>query len=434
MEVLECGNIQIPACFIQSISWAKRAHTIKHYGGYISSYGFETAEISVKASFDVQSCGVFGHKPDDIYQMVQSIHTDRIDIPGVFRWFGYAIYPELEFALTNINKTYISDNTSDISPVIECDMVFSGVKAVKNVNRERALNLDPVMDLPVLKLVVDEKELIIQDNLQINQFITTFDSISLEMSIGSDMDFVDRDAFLTSLIQRGMVYAQLPQGDAKYYIIDASLVDETLSIVGSVYGRKAAEHMVKTYQNTDLQEILQDICDAGDIECNVLVSGVIEYYQAFGAPLDLLKELQQSAGFLMSFRQGVLTIADIPERIYPSVEILYNGIEMDGSTEPVQGVYWYDGNSYQFAGTEGGKTKRVKSAFYSTQDYSERVLKYLQYMQNQAVLNVDLMPNIDAHAEVYFDNNGAEVQTLVEFAEFDWLNNTMRIECHSLGE
>lgn len=433
MEVLDCGNIQIPACFVQSISWAKRAHTIKHYGGYISSYGFETAEISVKASFDVQSCGVFGYKADDIYQMIQSIHTDRVDVPGVFRWFGYSIYPELEFALTNINKTYISDGTSDVSPVIECDMVFSGVKAVKNVNRERALNLEPERDLPGLKLVVDDKELVIQDNIQINTFITTFDSITLELSIGSDMDLVDRDAFLLAMIQRGIVYADLPQGQAKYYIIDASLSDEQLSIVGSVFSRKAAEFIVKTYQQTDLQEILKDICRIGEIECNVLVGGYVDYYKAFGAPLDLLRELQQSAGFLMSFRQGVLTIAGIPDRIYPNVEVLYNEIEQDSEAEPIVGVYWYDGNQYKLAGSSGGNTKRVQSAFASSQDYSDRVLKFLQYTQKQAVLSVDLMPNIDAHAEVYFNNNGSSVNCIVEFAEFDWMSNTMRIECHSLG-
>lgn len=431
MDVLSCGNITIPACFIQSISWTKRAHTIKHYGGYVSSYGFETAEISIKASFDVQSCNVFGYKPDDIYQMIQSIHTDRVDVSGVFQWFGYAIYPELEFVLTNINKTYISDNTSNVSPVIECDMVFSGVKAVKNVNRERALNLEPMRDLPVLKIEVDGKEITIQDNLQINTFITTFDSISLEISIGSDMDLVDRQAFLTTLIQKGVIHAELPQGNAKYYIIDASLVDEQLSIVGSVYSRKAAEHMVKTYQQTDLGEIIQDICKEGDIDCKVLVSGSVDYYKAFGAPLDLLKELQASAGFLMSYRQGILTIADVPKKIFPNVEILYNEIEQDGSTEPISGVYWYDGNQYKFAGTQGGNTKRLKSAFSSTQDYSQRVLKYMQYMQNQAVLSVDLMENIDAHAEVYFNSNGTNVQSLVEFAEFDWISNTMRMECHA---
>jgi hypothetical protein len=434
MESLDCGKVSIPACFIRSISWTKQAKVIKHYGGYVSSRGFEATEISVKASFDVQSCAVFGYKPDDIYQMVDAIKTDRIDEPDVFRWCGYAIYPELEFALTNINKTYISDNTSCVSPSVECDLVFSGVRAVKNVNRERALSLESIKDLPEVVLSANDKDLIVQDALQINKLITTFDSVDLDIDIGSDLDFVSRDSFLDRLISDGVVYVDLPQGKTKYYIISASLVDESLSIVGSFYNKKAAQTLIKTYQDTTIDSIIKDICDAAGIESKILITGHVDYYRAFGAPLDLLKELQQSAGFIMSVRKGVLTIADLPEKILGSTEIVYNEMQSDGATEPINGVYWYDGIHSDVYGNIDKSSKKLLSAFRSNERYASRCLRFLKYNQNSIVIDADLLESIDAHSEILINSNGSIVNALVEFAEFDWVNNTMRLECHYLGD
>lgn len=430
MELLDCGKISIPACFVRSISWTKQAKTIKHYGGYVSARGFEATEISVKVSVDVQTCSVFGYKPENIYTMIEGIKTDKIDEPGVFRWFGYAIYPELEFALTNINKTYTSDRVGGVSPSIDIDMVFSGVRAVKNVNRERALSLEPIKDLPRAVLSVDNKELEVQDSLQITKFLTTFDGLELDIDIGSDLDFVSRDAFFNDLINDGVVLVDLPQGKTKYYIISASLVDEYLSIIGSVFPKQAAQTLVKTYQNTTLKEVLKDICTQAGIECSVLVSGSVEYYLAFGAPLDLLKDLQNSAGFIMSIRQGKITFADVPDAIFGSVEIVYNDMLSDGATEPINGLYWYDGIHQDTAGIIDKTSKKVLSAFRSDAKYADECLKFAMYSQNSIVVDCDILESIDAHSEILINSNGTIVNALAEFCEFDWINNTMRMECH----
>ena len=430
MDLLDCGKISIPACFVKAISWTKQAKTIKHYGGYISSRGFESSEISVKISVDVQTCSVFGYKPEDIYAMIDGIKTDVIDEPAVFSWFGCAIYPELEFALTNINKTYISDRSSCVSPSIECDMVFSGVRAVKNVNRNRALSLESIKDLPAVTLSAKQKKLEVKDAMQISNFITTFDGVEIDLNIGSDLDFVSRDEFLTDLINDGIVYVDLPQGETKYYIISASLVDEYLSIVGSVFPKQAAQTLVKTYQNTTIDAVLKDICEHAGIECKVYTSGSVEYYKAFGAPLDLLKDLQASAGFIMSIRQGVISFAEVPEQIFGIVEIVYNEMVSDGSTEPINGIYWCDGIHKKTFGTLDKTSRKVLSTFRSDSDYSEKCLKYLKYSQNAIVVESDIMDSIDAHSEILINSNGSIINTIVEFCEFDWINNTMRAECH----
>ena len=433
MEYLDCSKVTIPAPFVKSISWTKRARTIKHYGGYISSRGFETTEISVKVSIDYQTCLTFGLNPSEQYANIESIHTDRIDEPSLFRWFGYAIYPELEFALTNINKTYISDNASNVSPAIECDLIFSGVKAVKNVSRERALSLDPVPSIPEIRISVDEKELVIQDSIQINRFITTFDSIDLSVNIGSDLDFVSRDSFLERIAQDGVIFADLPQGKTKYYVISASLVDETLNIFGSVFSKKAAQTLVKTYSATSIQEIIKDLCAFAEIDCNILISGRVDYFRAFGTPLDIIKSLQDSAGFIMSIRKGVLTIAEVPDQIFGETEILYNEMTEDSKKEPISGVYWYDGINKFSHGKIDEKSIKIYSSFRSEQDYSELCYKYLNYMQNLINIESDLMSNIDAHSEILINSNNSIINCMVEFCAFDWLNNTMQAECHYLG-
>lgn len=427
MQYLSCAEFNLPMCFVQSISWQKRARTVQHYGGYVTSRGFETAEISAKLHIDFASCKTFGFDPQNIFALIDATITSRTAQSGVFRLGRYAIYPELEFAITNINKTY-----SPEFGVIECDCVWSGVKAVKNVSRENALETQPFDSLPGIALSVGASSLTIQDFAGVNQMITTPDAITVVLSIGSDMDLVNREGFLRDLLNGGTVEAALPQGKTLYYIVQADLTDEQLSIVGSVYKPQSMRAITHTYQDMSLKAIIDDLAASAGITCECITTGQINYYRAFGTPLDAIRELQHGAGFIMSIRDGVLTCVDVPGEINAQTEIEFVDMQADTDSEPINGCYWYDGINQHTAGTLDKTSIHIHSPFRSSADYSGRCLSYARYQKNSIVVQSEINQSVNTHSAVIVRSNDSLIPCIVEWYEFDWLNNVMSLELHYL--
>ena len=427
MQYLSCADLTIPLCFVQSISWQRRARTVQHLGGYVTARGFETAEISAKLHVDFGVCKAYGVDPQTIYSLIDSTVTNRTAKSGLFTLGRFTVYPTLEFALTNINKTY----SPDIG-IIECDCVWSGVKAVKNVARENALTIDPTQTMPELTLSIGWKSLVLQDFCSISAFTTTPDSITISVMIGSDMDLINRDGFLTDLLS-GTVSAKLPQGETKYYIIQADLTDESLSITGSVYPPKSAKIITKTYQDTSLKAVILDLAAEMGVDCDCRVDGTIDHFLAFGAPLDCLKSLQSGAGFIMSLRQGKLTCVDVPSALNASTELQFIEMSQDTDTEPIHGCYWYDGINQKTAGKLDSSAIRVYSTFRSTADYAQKVLNLVRYNKNMIVVQSEIMQTLDTHSVVGVQSNDTMIDCMAEWIEFDWLNNVMSVELHYIG-
>lgn len=415
---------------VQSVSWTKKAKTITHGGGYISSRGFEAAEISVKVGLNPGVCVSFGLDFKELWERLTGYVTDKTSNTDKFYLSGNPIYPELEFTPTNINKTFLADSNG--SPCeLDMDMVFSGVKASKEVSRNKALEIETNTMMPELTISVGSNTLKILDCFHVNSFVTTPDSIAVELSCGTDMDLVSRNGFLTSLIKGGMITADLPQGETSFYIISADLADESLAITGSIYPPEALKGITKTYQNTTLKEILLDLCEQAAIECNCVADGVIDYYLAFGNPLQCLKELQEASGFLMSYRQGRLTVAFVPDLISGKYDLEYAEMNADSGLEKTRGCYWYDGINKLESGTLDQTALRIKSPFRSSDTrWASECLKYNRYMQNTIIVNRDIIENIASHSAITVRSNDQSVDALVENYSCDWVNWLEELELH----
>lgn len=431
MNYFTCGAISLPLCFVQSVAWSKTAKVYQHTGGYISSRGYESSELSVRVSVSPAVCEAFGLSLKDWYAEIDKIVTDRLSPSGVLRIAGYAIYPELEFALTNINKTVLADLAGETG-VIEADMVFSGVKASKEVFRERALQMDSTVEIPKVTLSVNGKDLQIQDGFQITEFKTTPDSLHIAIECGSDMDLVSRGGFLTDILDGGKVIVDLPTGKTAFYVATAFLVDEELVIDGSIYPALSQQTITKTYLDCDLSEILSDLAKFAGIECTCKTSGHVDYFRAFGTPVDCMRGLQGSAGFIMSYREGKVTIGDVPKELVPAYHLEYLGMEDDRDSEPITGCYWFDGVNKHITGEIGNNSLRVQSIFRSTEDYSQRCLDYARYMKNAVTVTLDINPRIDAHSVVSIQSNDSILNVMVESFENDWINNTQELELHAV--
>ena len=429
MFTLSCGPCLIPLPFVSSVSWAKTAKVVKHNGGYISARGYEATEISVKAKLNPAICSTFGYDYQEMLDTFRNLRADRLGLSSVFYFGGFPIYPEVEFAITNINRTYIADQTGKPYEM-DMDLIFSGVKAVKEVCRQRALSIEDSTTVPDVILSVGNKQLVVKDSFQITNFITAPDSVALSLAIGSDMDLVSRDGFLQSLLDGGTIIVDLPQGKTTFYIISADLVDEGLELAGSFYPPQAMQSLVKTYQNTDISAIILDLAKLAGVECECKVRGQITYYQAVGSPLICLKELQQSAGFLISFRQNKLYIVQVPTQIVGKYDLEYDDLSSDTDRETVKGVYWQDGLHHYKAGTVDYTSTHIRSYFTSDDSkWAEECLKFARYSNNAIQIEKDILESIVQHSAITLRSNDSIVDCLADYPTFDWLNWVMNIEC-----
>lgn len=429
MANLSCGNVTIPLVCVESISWAKRARVIQHIGGYISTRGFEAAEVSVKARYDAARLRAMGEDVETAYSDIFNLVTDRLSPSGVLYIADVPIYPDLEFTPTNINKTYMPEMAGG-ADIIEVDIVFSGVKASKEVSRDRLLEVDAPKDIPTVTISVDNQDLVIKDQFRVTEMVTTPTGIRLSVDLGDDSSVIDRDAFVTKLIDRGVIRCDLPTGSVSWYVVQADLVDEVLSVVGSVVSTRSQKNIVATYQNTSLRDVLEDLAARAGIECDCIVDGKVDYYRALGTPMECIRELQAGAGFITSWRRGVLTCAPVPESIAGAVELVYRDLTQDTETEAVTGIYWYDGiNSFEYGDTDR-RCIKINSMFRSQDDYSRSCFRLAVYNQNAIAMTVELMDNIDTHSAVFLQSNNEIVNGLVDWYEADWIANEMKLEIH----
>ena len=431
MNYFSCADISIPLPFVTAISWTKTAKTVQRKGGSIVSRGFEPAEISVRVSINAAVCGVFALDYAQWLETLRGIDPWRMSPCGTARIGGFAIYPELEFAVTNANKTIVTDEAGGIC-AMELDLVFSGVSLAKEVSRERALQMDRVVDVPNVTLSVGDRSLSVQDGLSIAEFSTEPDALHLVVECGSDMDLVSRDGFLEKLSENGIVTADLPTGSTKFFVTMAFLMNDQLAIEGSIYPQESQQTISETYVEKDIVDILEDLCGRAGLPCDILAHGHVDYYRADGTPMDCIREIAESAGIVASYRQGRATFSFLPRDISASYQLEYIEMRDDSESEPISGCFWYDSINVHVTGNVDKRTLRVLSKFRSAADFSAECLAVARFRRNRIVVSCDIDPRIDSYSVVSVVSNDSVIDCLVTWFSCDWINNLMEVELNYL--
>ena len=134
----------------------------------------------------------------------------------------------------------------------------------------------------------------------------------------------------------------------------------------------------------------------------------------------------------MSIRDGVLTCVDVPGTINAQTEIEFVDMQADTDSEPINGCYWYDGINQHTSGTLDKTAIHIHSPFRSSADYSGRCLAYARYQKNSIVVQSEINQSLNTHSAVIIRSNDSLIPCMVEWYEFDWLNNVMSLELHYL--
>lgn len=432
MQYFTWGSIQIPLAFITGLSYKKTAKTVEHTGGYISSKGFEAAEMAVQVEVSRQACSALGVDFNRWYGILDGLDVSTDGEAGPVTIGGYPIYPELKFALTNKNSTHITDLSTSAPISIGCDLALSGVECVKEVVRQRALEFDDSgIKMPKISLTVNGKTLTVRESTTVSKMDVTPNSCEIVLILGSDTTSVNRSAFLSALIDEGTatVTIGLPLGDTTYHIIWADLTDGILQISGSIYKEAANQTFTETFEDCDISDIIKSLCDKLSLDADVLVDGHIGYYQLNGTPMEALESLQESAGFVVSTHLGKATFAFLPDSISPQKTLDGLTIDEDGADEVTTQVIWRDGEHEHIYGDTTGEIKKVESVFTSTdQKWAQECLKMAHFKAQTLVVSGDLDSEVRHHSQVSIPKDTGEVSGLVSYYLFSYVSNAMRLE------
>jgi hypothetical protein len=437
MQYLSWAGIQIPVAFVTGLSMKKTAKTVEHTGGYISSRGFEGAEMSCQVEVTRARCMAMGMNFAEWYAYLENLVVEKDGEAGGVTLGGYPLYPELKFALTNKNTTKTTDMSSAAPMSIACDLVLSGVECVKEVFRQRTLEFSgEPSEMPKISLTVNGKKLAVQDSIAVSKMEITPASCEIELCMGSDRNNVNREAFLNDLVvgKDATVTLGLADGDVVFHIIMASLNNGILRISGSFYSETANQTLTECFEACDLADVIRYLCDKLGIDANVQVNGAVDYYRLNGTPLDALGELQQSAGFVVSAHLGRLTFAFLPESVHAQKTLEGLAVEEDSKDELISGVVWRDGEHEATVGDDAGEILKVDSVFRSgdAAHLGRQCLKRAKYNANALVVSGDMDVEIRHHSQVAIPKDTSEVVGMVDFYIMDYVSNEMRLEVHQV--
>ena len=438
MQYLDWADIQIPLCLVTGFSYAKRAHTVNHARNFASARGFEASEISVRVTLNRGVAMAYGLEFWHYVELLESFDASKDNPQGTVTLGGYPIYPELNFALTNINRTYQTDLATDEITVLEADITLSGVSCVKEVSRERALVIgyeNTIVQVPKTTISCKGKDFVIQDSAAVSQFVTTPKELQLEVMIGQDNRTPERDSFLNEIISEyATVTCELPQGTVVYNVIQAVILDSALYITGSILPEAASQMVTKTYMDCDLSDILSDICAGIDVDADIKVDGHVDYYLMQCSPIQAIEGLQRSAGFIVSIQGNKLTFAWVPESIDPQITLNALSVDDDTRSEDVNGLVWRDGIHEIMAGDVSGEVPKVDSVFKTDigDGFAEHVLAYLRYQAARVVVSGSIVDTIGSHSQIAVPKDDVELALLVDEPSFEWLFGQMTLECREI--
>ena len=438
MQYLDWADIQIPLCLVTGFSYAKRARTVNHARNFASARGFEASEISVRVTLNRGVAMAYGLEFGHYVELLESFDASKENPQGTVTIGGYPIYPELNFALTNINRTYQTDLATDEVTVLESDITLSGVSCVKEVSRERVLIMgyeDTIIQLPKTTISCKGKDFVIQDSAAVSQFVTTPKTLQLEVMIGQDNRTPERDGFLNDIISEyATVTCELPQGTVIYNVIQAMILDSVLYLTGSILPEAASQMVTKTYMDCGLSDILGDICNSIGVDADIKVDGHVDYYLMQCTPIHAIEELQRSAGFLVSIQGNKLTFAWVPDSVDPQITLDDLSVDDDTRSEDVNGLVWRDGIHEIMAGDVSGEVPKVDSAFKTEagDGFAAHVLAYLRYQAARVVVSGSIVDTIGSHSQIAVPKDDVELALLVDEPTFDWLAGQMSLECREI--
>lgn len=419
MKYFTCGKVEIPLALITGVSWTVSARTSQRTGGYERALGKESVSISVRAVFNYAVCEAMEMSEGEIsslYNRLTSLATDCLDEPSRLIVGDMEPVPTLEFALTSCNKTQTYDPLFD--PTMEFDMTFSGVRCVKEMARKETLtNVETSGQLPDVSISRGGRTLNIRDSYTIDRLVVRQSSVDIGLTVRDDLTVISRDGFLTDLCDGT---ATVTVQDRVYSIIAANIESNHVEISGSFWPVQSQKPFIKTYVDTTLKALFNELCERAGIEADIRVDGAVSYYLNSASPMDSLAALIESCGSISLWREGKFMIVDVPNSIEDGMVLDARVDAGNDASERITSCVWSDGLTSQMAGNTNGRGVSVSSA-YSGEARARQCLAQARLLQNSIIVECPIAIGVEQGSAVRVQVADSMVSGIITQFEADYL-------------
>lgn len=419
IKYFTCGKVEIPLALITGVSWTVGARTSQRTGGYERALGKESVSISVRAVFNYAVCEAMEMSEGEIsslYNRLTSLATDCLDEPSRLIVGDMEPVPTLEFALTSCNKTQTYDPLFD--PTMEFDMTFSGVRCVKEMARKETLtNVETSGQLPEVSISRGNRTLNIRDSYTIDRLVVRQSSVDIGFTVRDDLTVISRDGFLTDLCDGT---ATVTVQDRVYSIIAATVESNHVEISGSFWPVQSQKPFMKTYVDTTLKALFNELCERAGIQADVRVDGEVSYYLNSASPMDSLAALIESCGAISLWREGKFMIVDVPASIGDGTVLDARVDAGNDASERITSCVWSDGLTSQMAGNTKGRGISVSSS-YSGEPRAYKCLAQARFLQNSIVVECPIALGVEQGSAVRVQVADSMVSGIVTQFENDYM-------------
>ena len=374
MKYLTCGDkLRVPMTLVSGLSWTDTARTVEKTGGYSRSLGYEAVTLSVRINFnaDTASLSVDTEKGlKALFYQLNELATDCVDEPARLIVGDFEPEPAMLFALTSCNRSQTYDPRFD--PTLEMDLVFSGVRCVKEEARNNALTEQETSgQLPEIIIKRGGRELKIRDAYNLDTLVIRDSSVEIGFTVRDDLTIIDRDGYFVDMID-GKTIVTVDKND--YYVVSASVEANRVELTGSFWSIDSQKPFVKTYRDTDLKVLFTELAERAGVKADIRVSGRVDYFLNATSPMESIAGLVESCGALALWRGGKLMIVDVPEVLGVGTELEAQIDAANDSQEIISSCVWADGLKSDRAGDNKGEGVSIASV-YSGDGKAKQCLK-----------------------------------------------------------
>ena len=421
MKYLTCGDkLRVPMTLVSGLSWTDTARTVEKTGGYSRPLGYEAVTLSVRISFnaDTASLSVDTEKGlKALFYQLNELATDCVDEPARLIVGDFEPEPAMLFALTSCNRSQTYDPRFD--PTLEMDLVFSGVRCVKEEARNNALTEQETSgQLPEIIIKRGGRELKVRDAYNLDTLVIRDSSVEIGFTVRDDLTIIDRDGYFVDMID-GKTIVTVDKND--YYVVSASVEANRVELTGSFWSIDSQKPFVKTYRDTDLKVLFTELAERAGVKADVRVSGRVDYFLNATSPMESIAGLVESCGALALWRGGKLMIVDVPEVLGVGTELEAQIDAANDSQEIISSCVWADGLKSDRAGDNKGEGVSIASV-YSGDGKAKQCLKRAVLRQHTIKVECPIAIGIEQGATVTVQIADAMVSGVVVGYEADFIS------------
>lgn len=434
MQYLTFNNLQIPLSCITGLSYSRNANIVPNKDLSCRCLGINPIQVQIQLTLSPYTCYSETYKESkdmflELARTVSQIRPSKVDKPSFIQIGDSIIIPQMKFMLISTNLTYQSDRLGNLQE-IQVSWTLGGSQVVKDENRNIELKTNAKALFPKVTLHCKGKSIECSQDISVADLRVSGFKCLIRLVLADTYTEVDRDKWLADINNSDDTYFEI-EGYGKFYVAESYIIyDNWVNFELTKFSKKWYQRYTDTLISKDNLFTLEDVFKPvrGDVE--VKSKANFEYFRFDDAPVNVLRNLQDSLGYLIGLRNDKIYLYDAPDKIGLG-QVTYDYVlDNDVMTTPITKVIIRDGYGEYTSGDDKGETFSVDAICRVTKAASDNVLKYAQFNQNMLVLVIPLESRINIGSIVNVNTGDKVIHCVVTEFDADFLQNSMMLELH----